>query len=361
MLLTAALALAVLTAAPASAAPLRRVTALSIPGCRVIPAWTRLRQDTAGLAHGFAGVECGAQRDIIQYLEGSKASWRSARTPWRGRVLATAWDGTGTYLLFTKAEADGTSIHVAKRTGAGAFSTPRKLGQAPFGIQVTGGSMVAARGRWWGVWSEAPVSGGAELYQARTLGTRQNRSRITNTPANDDTAHLLLPSRPGAGPALYWRRDRGIMTASTTLAGPWRSRLLDAGMDMIDTATLAGTTTVLAWSIRPGGLTDPAPYEEIRVTDNSSGTFRTTTVGRSTGDYGPAAGVSMGRVFVSWATGPYNVPARAQLAVRSGGRWTTRALGGPAGESQRIVAVVPRQGRANVLIEVGGRLLNIYE
>jgi hypothetical protein len=358
-------------AAPAGAAPLRRATALRVPGCDVVAGWTRLTQDSNGIAHGFAALRCGDTYGRINYLEGTGATWRTTRAPWTGRPLATASDTTGTYLLFERtADVGGVgqqSAYIAKRTPAGRFLPPRRIGQLRRGWQLTSGSVVAAGGRWWAVWSEeqpadvggwVPVPG--DLYQARTLGRTQLRTRITTDPGQDDTPHLLLRAGNGAAPVLYWRRHTSTMVATTTPAGPWRSRQFKADLDTIYSARVAGTATYLAWDTYLSA-SNPPPYREVRVTDNASGRFRTTIIGRSNGDYGPFIGVSKGRVFVSWETGTVGTTRGAQLAVRAGGHWATRALQPGSSGGQRIVAVVPRQGKAAVLVQTGPNLVAVYE
>ena len=65
-------------------------------------------------------------------------------------------------------------------------------------------------------------------------------------------------------------------------------------------------------------------------------------------------------MFVAWATGPLGA-ARARMAVRAGGRWTTRELLPGPGAEQRVVAAGPRQGRATVLVQIGPSLVALYD
>jgi len=59
---------------------------------------------------------------LIPYFEGSGASWTSIVSPYRGRVLGVAWDGSTTFLLHT----DGSNIRITKRDSSG-FTPGRVL------------------------------------------------------------------------------------------------------------------------------------------------------------------------------------------------------------------------------------------
>ena len=60
-----------------------------------------LVRDTSEVAHGFADLwGCPTPDFRIDYFEGSGTTWTRQATPYRGFVVAVAWDTTGTYLLY---------------------------------------------------------------------------------------------------------------------------------------------------------------------------------------------------------------------------------------------------------------------
>ncbi|HJW63782.1 MAG TPA: hypothetical protein VJ849_09795 [Actinomycetes bacterium] len=86
-------------------------------------------QDASGVTHGFSGLwgsSCNTNF-VIRYFEGSGTTWSVQATPYRGFVVAVAWDTTGTYLLYmdpalnlriTKRQVGGDQTVLAEWTSA---------------------------------------------------------------------------------------------------------------------------------------------------------------------------------------------------------------------------------------------------
>src|SRR6266508_5791388 len=65
--------------------------------CALGPSDTAIGAD--GIVHGFANFICGHDQQVV-YFEGAGSRWSSWMAPYSGRVLSTAQDQTGTYLLY---------------------------------------------------------------------------------------------------------------------------------------------------------------------------------------------------------------------------------------------------------------------
>jgi hypothetical protein len=149
-------------------------------------------QDASGATHGFSdlwGTGCN-ESFAIRYFQGSGTSWTVETTPYRGFVVAVAWDTTGTYLLYI----DSTlRLRISKRQANGTYIQGRLLSttMGPDG-SLAQGDVVATGGRWWATWREHIGPGGGpgdefdqtELFQAYTIGgTFSPRERVTTNPA----------------------------------------------------------------------------------------------------------------------------------------------------------------------------------
>jgi hypothetical protein len=146
----------------------------------------------------FIGGSCGFDPEII-YFEGSGSTWTAVTSPYHGRVLGVAWDGTATFLL----HATETAIRITKRDGS-TFTPGRVLsGSGVGGATLPSGDVVALAGKFWAVWSEQVGPGGefaqTELFQAYTMGPGRSRQRITFVTGLDDRnpTLVLAPTRDG--------------------------------------------------------------------------------------------------------------------------------------------------------------------
>src|SRR6266540_3950646 len=273
-----------------------------------------LAQDTAGVAHGFADLWGSACNTTfrIDYFQGAGASWTRETTPYRGFVVAVAWDATGTYLLYV--DAAGLGLRITKRLANGAY---------------TGGRL-------------------------------HGRQRITNTAAWD-SAPSLARTPAGTFPlTLVWARggsDFGANPADLRRAlgsagGTWSSSsFATAGeLNFWPDVKVVGTTTFVTWN-RDGRTV---------ATDNAGGAFTTShTFGTAASQSNPPrVGISGGNVFVGWTTPPAGGPARAFVAKRVGGSWTG-GYASPAAATalQFLQGVAPRGGKATaVILSLGSRL-----
>jgi hypothetical protein len=340
---------------------------ISDPPCGFDAYNVDLAQDSAGVAHGFSdlwGSACNTSFRI-EYFQGSGTSWTREATPYRGFVVAVAWDSTGTYLLYV--DAAGLGLRITKRLANGSYTGGRLLSAfvGPDGSSAQG-DVVAAGGRWWAVWREHVAPGGGpgdefdqtELFQAYSIGGLHGRQRITNNP-RWDSAPALARMPAGTFPlTLIWARggsDFGaepadLRRALGSAAGTWSSSSFAAAgeLNFWPDVKVVGTTTYVAWN-RDGRTVEA---------DNPGGAFTTshTFTTPASQSNRPRVGVSGGSVFVGWSTPPS--PARAFVAKRVGGSWTG-AFASPAAATalQFLQGIAPRGGKATaVILSFGSRL-----
>jgi hypothetical protein len=340
---------------------------ISGPPCEFDAFNVDLARDTGEVAHGFAdlwGTNCNAGF-VIDYFEGSGTSWTREATPYRGFVVAVAWDATGTYLLYV--DAARLELRVTKRLTNGTYTGGRllstRVGPDGSGAQ---GDLVATGGQWWAVWREhvAPNGGPGDefdqtdLFQAYTIGgTFHGRRRITTNPAWD-SAPTLARTPAGSFPlTLVWARGGSDFGASAadlrralgSAAGSWSSSTLaTAGfLNFWPDVQVVGTTTHVTWN-RDGRTV---------AADNGGGGFVSHTFGTPASQSDrPRIGVSSGNVVVGWSTPP--TPVRAFVAKRVGGTWTG-AYASPTSATrlQFLQGVAPRGGMATaVILSFGSRL-----
>jgi hypothetical protein len=369
------LVVAVLVAG-ALAAPARAIgsfgapVTVTDPPCEFDAYNVDLAQDTAGVAHGFADLWGSACNTTfrIDYFQGAGASWTREATPYRGFVVAVAWDATGTYLLYV--DAAGLGLRITKRLANGTYTGGRLLSTrtGPDG-SLAQGDVVATGGQWWAVWREHVAANGGpgdefdqtELFQAYSIGgPLHGRQRITNTAAWD-SAPSLARTPAGTFPlTLVWARggsDFGANPADLRRAlgsagGTWSSSsFATAGeLNFWPDVKVVGTTTFVTWN-RDGRTV---------VADNAGGAFTTShTFGTAASQSNPPrVGISGGNVFVGWTTPPAGGPARAFVAKRVGGSWTG-GYASPAAATapQFLQGVAPRGGKATaVILSLGSRL-----
>jgi len=177
-----------------------------------------------GKVYGFAQFSGAGCTHDIWYFKGAGNTWTSMISPYRGRLLAVAHDGTATYLLYT----DGRNTRITKRAG-GQFTPGRVLGG-----DTDGGDVIAAGGKWWATW----VEGGGYVYQAKTIGfamLRRLATDIGDRPVflyGPETVPLSLAARPGGGAVLLigcceWSNMWGTWTGFQVLVsddGEWVPR-----------------------------------------------------------------------------------------------------------------------------------------
>jgi hypothetical protein len=302
-----------------------------------------------GIIRGFVAFSGDGSwdDDAIRYFEGSGSTWTSTVSPYRGSVLAVAWDGSATYLLY---QTQNGAIHITKRTAAG-FT-----GGRPLWMGIASGTtadLVAAGGNWWAVWSHGYGPGGefaqAELVQALTLGRGHfhdgiSGQRITFNPQSDRSPSLtLLPNGGSGGQVLMaWVRDDGargeqsaIRYARAAFDGRWTSQSYPTGgrADSPDLFTY-GPVVFSAYQ-RDGRI--------VQATNPPSGIVSNRFM---TPGHGPRVASSYGKTFVGW------------VSSRSGhimvGEATAPGVAGeldltPTARPQALLAVTGRGGKATVI------------
>jgi hypothetical protein len=286
----------------------------------------------------------GCSDDRIWFFQGAAGSWTRERSPYRGRIMAATFDGTGAYVLY---QADD-GIHLSKRTPGGTFTAGRLLSDA---TRFGSGSVIATGGTWWAVWNEQtgenrfgdPVM---SLFQAKTYGTDQARQRITfRSGDSDNDADLAL--RPGGGAVLVWSRHIDLdeneeIRVATSADGLWTSRTFAAavfhGTNQTPEVTTDGRWTYVTW----------ASDGHIKESDNRSGSFRSHRF--FTPGWIPRIAVSGGKTFVIWTVPSGEDPTHVFVAERVGSTWTGLNLPRATAGFETAVEVTAYRGKATVLL-----------
>jgi hypothetical protein len=291
-----------------------------------------------GIARGFVRFEGGTcASPTIWYFQRSGSTWTAVASPYQGRVLAVADDGSTTYLLY--AAADGTRI--TSRTHAGTFTAGRFVSSRAGRT----GDVIAEAGRWWAVWAEA-VGSGASLFQAKTLGTQLLRRRVTFSAVTDGHPSL---ARTGTGAVIGFDRAAAgrtdVYLGRTTTNGTWSlARHTSDGHSGRPALAVAGATAYLAWQGGPWIVEASGSWGSLH-----GHTFAT----RGTG---PKVAVSAGRFFVAFSTAPTSGPAHVFLAERSGANWVGNDVTAAAPARETVVALTAAGGNATVLGAEAARL-----
>jgi hypothetical protein len=325
-------------------------------------------QDASGVVHGFSslwGSTCNNAL-VIRYYEGSGTGWTTEATPYRGFVVAVAWDTTGTYLLYVDAFLN---LRISKRQSNGVYIQGRQLSiNVGSDGSLAEGDVVATGGRWWAVWREHVAPGGGpgdefdqtELFQAYTVGgTYVPRERVTSNPSWDSAPSLALTPATTFPIRLVWARGGGDFgsPAETDLRralgnedGGWVSTTLaTAGfLNFWPDVQMSGTTTYVTWN--RDGRTVQA--------NNATGSFLSKTfVTPAAQNNRPRIVVGPGHVVIGWTTPP-GASSRAFVAERVGTSWTG-ATASPAGVTrlQLLQGVSAAGGVATAtILSLGSRL-----
>jgi hypothetical protein len=263
--------------------------------------------DADGLVHGFANVT-GRTTGEIRYFEGRGSRWTVLATPYRGDVLSTAVDRTGTYVLHRAA--DGLRISKRLRDGrwtGGHLLVPQAAVPPVASVEA---DLVAADGRWWAVWSWLPAAT-MDVFEAGTVGGAFRTGRVTGSPAPDRAPTLALTPD---GAALVWQRGGDLWTATAERPGAWTgSRRLLAGASGPD-LVVAGATWHLSF------LSDG----RLRYGRGSAARLRTERVSDDAVLDPAVLAVSRGRPVLV-----HSAPAGSSVLLQTrgpGGRWRTTSL-----------------------------------
>jgi hypothetical protein len=329
-------------------------------------------QDAAGATHGFSdlwGSGCNDEA-AIRYFEGSGTTWTSEATPYRGFVVAVAWDTTGTYLLYV--DIARLDLRITKRLTDGTYTGGRLLStNVSFDGSGAQGDVVATGGRWWAVWREHVAPGGGpgtefdqtELFQAYSIGgVLHGRQRITSNPRWDSAPTLALTPATTFPARLVWARggsdfgpgtETDLRRALGNQNGGWVSTTLaTAGfLNFWPDMAVLGTTTYVTWN-RDG--------RTVQAND-AGGTFLSRTfLTPAAQNHRPRIVVAPGHVVVGWTTfGSFP----AFVAERVGSTWTgTVASPASATRLQVLAGVAATGGDATAtIVSFGSRLYAVTE
>jgi hypothetical protein len=344
-LVLAVAAWALAAARPAAAVgPFGPNTTVVAAGCNFADVTGDSVVGSDGVVRGFVsftGGSCGTNPQI-RYFEGSGSTWTSAVSPYRGRVLGVAWDGTSTFLL----HADGSNVRVTKRDATG-FTGGRLLStRGANGAVIPEGDVVASAGEWWAVWTEPVGPGGEfaqrELFQSRTLGPGdQGRARVTTNALDDlEPSLTLAPSRDGRVLMAWTRADLGrgdvsaLRYAGAVPGGAWSSRAWTGPSTFAYQPDLfTYGVSVYGSYVRNGSITQAVNPPSTQVSNTWGGGFGARAAASGSLSWVAWTGLN-DHVFVGQATAP--------------GVHTTLDLT-PAAGRQQLLSVSGRAGKATVV------------
>ena len=368
--------LAVVPAQVASAAPSSGfgppVTVLPTSSCgdlRGPGRWADAAAGVGGRVYGFADFGPGPCDGRIWYFSGRDRSWRHVRTPYTGRVLAAAWDTTGTYLLY----ANPTGVWVTKRTSAGVFTGGHRLSRTR---DVSEGDLLVSRGSWWAVWAEdAPGDPGTAIFQAKTYGRAFGKRLVAGPDGSAVRTSPTLAWRPGGVAALASAQrdyfDRGpqswpeLRTSRdgrwTMLAAPEFARVPPGDcFGSYPGSCMVAPVLDLAVHDSTIYLAYPSYYSNVTLASTESGTWdRVRVEGISTlhdywangGATRPRLAVETGRLLVAGLD-----PGRGYLALaQRRGRWSLTRLT-PAADVKALVFA----GGRPVILATGNATHRLY-
>jgi hypothetical protein len=351
ILLAMTLLLGATAAAPAHALrPFDPPVEIIRPGCSFNDVAGDVVYGADGRAHGFAtflGGTCGSTLAVWSFEgDADGGSWTRAESQYQGVTLASAWDATGTYVLYQAID----GLRIGKREAGGAFSNGRRLSAHT----VVNADLVARDGRWWGVWSETVGAGSraqSELFQAGTLSdSPRARERITFHPLSDMTPTLAL-SPAADRMVLLWARgaERSeLRSALGSFDGEWASRRFTDRSDanVLPDVAVTATTTFVAWQQVLSG--------QVPEADNQGGPF----AGHAflTPGFEPHVSFDGAVGVVGWTTEGRR--SRAFVAERNGSVWSGQ-FASPAGTTrdQYLVGLVAEAGSVTAVVaSIGLRL-----
>jgi len=340
------------------------------PGCGPDVAASDFVQDTSGRSRGFVnlfGSDCNAAQKIT-YVSGLNGTWSRQATPYRGFPVASAWDSTGTYLLYVGYPTLG--LYVTKRYSNGSFGTPRLLSSrvGPDGSLLSG-DLVARNGRWWAVWREHVSGTGTpgdefaqtELFQAHTFdGVFHGRTRITANPRWDGAPSLALTPGTGYPVRLVWTRgdsDFGgaagtdLWLATSTAAGVWTSApFATVGTNNFwPDVAVVGSSVLVAWN-RDGRI--------LAASRTGSATMTKSFAVPGLQHVRPRLAAFGGVVAVAWTGTGY----RSYVAERVGSTWSGTYATPVTPGIQHLVGVATSGGRSTAISMFhGSRLVSTTE
>lgn len=267
----AVLVLVLLALAPAAAIAAEFGPEQVVIRSRGMQAGIRSAVAADGVVHGFSTVT-GTEPDEVRYVEGRGSRWRVEATPYRGHVLSTAVDATGSYLLYRARD----GLRVTKRLADGRYTAGHLL-LAETAVPPAGSvqaDLVAAGGRWWAVWG---LEGGHDLWEAGTFGGVFRSGRVAGSSAPDSSPTLALTTTGPQEAVLVWLRSGALWAARASRPGAWRDSRQLGGPARYPELVVDGSTLHLAFfragrvfygtgpwqGLRTGPVPGPLPSEPV--------------------------------------------------------------------------------------------------
>jgi hypothetical protein len=281
------LATVVATALPSSAS---YEPARTVRGCA-----GSIKMAAVGGGTLWGATSCASQ-PVIQVVTGRPGgTWRHLTTPWSGRVLAVADDGSTTFVVWTDSRHH---LQIGRRPHAGPASAPTQLS-----TQGDDVALVARAGRWWAVWSESGCTNhlegcSATLWQAKSLGRGIRPERVLakadQVGTHDGSAGLAL--RGDDAFLVFLRVDPDgyvIHYAKADLDGVWTDGLfapsVAASSPFRAAITVAGERVIVGW------VSNQLPMVSVQ---NGSGDFVTYPLPHRAQTADVQVAASGGRAFV---------------------------------------------------------------
>ena len=289
--------------------------------------------DADGVVHGFANVS-GRTTGEIRYVEGRGSRWTVLASPYRGDVLSTAVDRTGTYVLHRAP--DGLRISKRLRDGrwtGGHLLVPQAAVPPVASVQA---DLVAADGRWWAVWSWLPAAA-LDVHEAGTFGGGIRTGRVTGSPAPDTSPTLALTSGRRTGAVLVWLRSGELWTATADRPGAWTGARRLGGRATGPDLVVDGATWHLSF------LRD----ERLHYSRGSGSGLRSERVSADLVRDPAVLAVSGGRTVLV-----HSAPTGSAVLLRTrgaAGRWRTSTLWGSSYDWVNF-SVTSHRGRATVFV-----------
>ena len=306
---------------------------------------SRVVVDASGRGHGFTNCRdavTGAHH--LGYVEGSGTTWHTTVTTISSFVVSAADDGTNTYAL---AFTPGRQVRLVIRSRSGHLSST--LLQHTPNSAWADGSIIAAGGRWWAVWSVPDAACGcSHLWTARTMSTPYGSH---NTYLRGIQPSLALRGRSSV---LAWLKDgrsaaadgtTGVVAVGYPTATGFTQNVVGVRGALYPVVATVGGSPVLNWQSRLNG----AWGVEFRQLTASGWVGRRLgpTVDRSVDPdhalFTDPVPMQVGphTVSLAWTTRRSSTTTVTVLARRIGSTWTTTLVGDgrPGGHGNRVAAL----------------------
>lgn len=244
----------------------------------------------------WGATSCGDNASISVVTGRTAGAWRRIGTPWTGRVVAVADDGSTTFVLWNDTHG---RLQIGRRPHAGPASSATQL--SPAGSN--GASLVVRSGRWWAVWSTAGCTGHLEgcysgLWQAKSLGRGVRPEPVLAKPDQVGTHDVItgLAMRRDEAVLVFLRRDEqgdAIHYATAGLDGVWTDGLFQPAVG--EPSPFAPTVAVASGRVIVGWVRNQLPMVSMQ---DDTGAFVTHTLPYRAQTAQVHVAASGGRAFV---------------------------------------------------------------